>query len=174
MKPLDFIYLGGGTPCTILFSVMGVQKLGQYFHGVGPPTPERTWGGGRGTPWSPYPIPMVPRFVKNGQNRPKIGKNRPRENRIWATFSWGGVGVAPCPQGYKKKKRNLGHFLQGKNRNWAKIFRGVRSHPTPWGPKLALYTPRGSDLPYGMGGASFSKIGDIIVWEGDTFPKPCF
>ena len=111
---------------------------------LGPPC------GGRGCHTSPKilipqpsggrrPTPKVPRFVKKWLKTAKIGQNRHRENRIWATFSLGGRGGPPLSPGVQKR-RNPGHFLQGKNRNWVNIFRGS-GPPTP----MALYTPRALD-----------------------------
>ena len=56
------------------------------------------------------------------------------ENRIRATFSWGG-GATPPPPG--PKKRNLGHLLQGKNRFRAEILGGQVPQR---GPKVSRYT----------------------------------
>ena len=94
-------------------------------------------GVGRG----PTPTPMVPRFVKKWPKMAKIGpktaKNRPKSKPNLGAM---GVVPSPLPPGVQKK-RNPGHFLQGKNRNWATILGGSSPPPYPMGSKIGLLYP---------------------------------
>ena len=90
---------GTGGMAQLLRTPMGDTEVGQIWIGGRSPHPKTNMGVGVGG----LPPPMVPRFVKNGQKWPKLVQNRHCENRIWATFSWGGGGpLPPTPKGQKK------------------------------------------------------------------------
>ena len=120
---------GGGQ---LLRTPMGYGSWANIYRGRPPPTPKQIWGVGQGAYPHPPP-PWCPDSSKNGQKCPKLvqksAKNRPKSKPNLGAM---GGGVVPPPPGVQKK-RNPGRFLQGKNRNWVKIFRGVRSPPYPHG-----------------------------------------